>query len=312
MRGPSSVTATVCSQCAARDPSAVVTVHSSSSTTVFAGSQGQHRFDRQHRSRRPAWGRGRASPRWAGTGPCASAGRCRGRRSPRRSRTCARSGPRPRACRSRWRAIRRSAGCRASSPRSRPPSTPWSPATAVRRRGSASPTPNVIAAVAVPAVEDRAAVDGHQVTGARVSAGRRDAVHDTVVDRGADGRRDSRGSRGTTGCRRRRGSPIRRSRRARASRPRGRRPRAPPAARRRPPRPAAAIASSSPALRCGDHLAITQPGPGRSSVTLPSACSARANTSSTRADGVDGLQVGRCSTPAAARSRRGTPSSGCG
>src|SRR5215207_1852167 len=35
IRGPSSVTATVCSQCAAREPSAVTTVHSSSSTTVF-------------------------------------------------------------------------------------------------------------------------------------------------------------------------------------------------------------------------------------------------------------------------------------
>src|ERR1700730_11473156 len=35
IRGPSSVTATVCSQCAARDPSAVTTVHSSSSTAVF-------------------------------------------------------------------------------------------------------------------------------------------------------------------------------------------------------------------------------------------------------------------------------------
>src|SRR5215471_5435322 len=35
IRGPSSVTATVCSQCAAREPSAVTTVHSSSSTTVL-------------------------------------------------------------------------------------------------------------------------------------------------------------------------------------------------------------------------------------------------------------------------------------
>ena len=35
MRGPSSVTATVCSQWAARDPSAVTTVHSSASITVF-------------------------------------------------------------------------------------------------------------------------------------------------------------------------------------------------------------------------------------------------------------------------------------
>lgn len=35
IRGPSSVTATVCSQCAAREPSVVTTVQSSDSTLVF-------------------------------------------------------------------------------------------------------------------------------------------------------------------------------------------------------------------------------------------------------------------------------------
>ena len=35
MRGPSSVTATVCSQCAARDPSVVTTVHSSARIRVL-------------------------------------------------------------------------------------------------------------------------------------------------------------------------------------------------------------------------------------------------------------------------------------
>ncbi len=44
--------------------------------------------------------------------------------------------------------------------------------------------------IAVPVVEDRAAVDGHQVAGDELLGVRRDAVHDAVVDRRADRRRE--------------------------------------------------------------------------------------------------------------------------
>ena len=50
IRGPSAVTATVCSQCAARLPSSVTTVQSSSSTLVSLGTQREHRLDRERRA----------------------------------------------------------------------------------------------------------------------------------------------------------------------------------------------------------------------------------------------------------------------
>ncbi len=50
MWGPTSVTANVCPQCAARDPPTAVTVHWASSATGFTASQRQHGFDGQQRT----------------------------------------------------------------------------------------------------------------------------------------------------------------------------------------------------------------------------------------------------------------------
>ncbi len=51
MWGPTSVTANVCPQCAARDPPTAVTVHWASSATGFTASQRQHGFDGQKGAR---------------------------------------------------------------------------------------------------------------------------------------------------------------------------------------------------------------------------------------------------------------------
>ena len=280
MRGPSSVAATVCSQCAARDPSVVTTVHSSSSTLVFVGAQRQHRLDRQHRARRqmgPAPGRALVGQERVHVH---AACRCRGRRSRRRCRTCGRGAPRRRGCRSRWRARRRSAGCRAPWRRYPPP---WTARVASRQRlvgGDQRADAERDGRVAVPAVEDRAAVDGHQVTRGQHLVGRRDAVHDAVVDRRADARRESRGSRGTTGCRRRRGSPTRRSSSSSSVETPGcgGLPDGPQRRGDQGARGGHRVELAGGALR--NDLAAAQPGQRRSSVYLPSARSARANTSS--------------------------------
>jgi hypothetical protein len=83
-KGPSSVSATECSQCDDHVPSVVMTVQSSSRTSVF-GVPRETSARSPGRSRGPAWGpcRGGGRRSSAGAGPCASRCRCRGRRSPR-------------------------------------------------------------------------------------------------------------------------------------------------------------------------------------------------------------------------------------
>ena len=171
--------------------------------------------------------------------------------------------------------------------------------------------------VAVPAVEDRAAVDGHQVAVGEHLGRRRDAVHDLVVHRRADRRRVAVVAQERRHGAARRGSPTRRSRRARrCSRP-GRGRVATAARVRATSAPAARIASSSAGVLSSmsrpRHRADQRRGPrsrrhrARSSVAVHAV-----GDLLDRADGVDGLRACRGSTPAAARSRRGRPSSGCG
>ena len=100
--------------------------------------------------------------------------------------------------------------CRRAGPRREPrPGRAHSASSVTRdssaRLGPTSPTRDRDRGVAVPAVDDRAAVDGDQVALAQDPVAR-DAVHDLVVDRGADRRPGSRGSPGTTASRRGRGS----------------------------------------------------------------------------------------------------------
>ena len=151
------------------------------------------------------------------------------------------------------------------------------PQRVLRRRGQAAqlrrdlPDPDRDRGVAVPAVQDRAAVDRDQVAVVQHLRGAGDGVHDLAVHRGADRRRIALVARGTTGSRRPTGSPRRRWRRA----SRWTRPAPPPRAWRpgpaRPPARRRASSRSAPASCTGC------PAAGETSASMPFArnCGAR-------------------------------------
>ena len=146
--------------------------------------------------------------------------------------------------------------------------------------------------VAMPAVEDRAAVDGHQIARRQHLACRRNAVHHTVIDRRADAGREA------VVAEERRdaaavadhgfGDLVELQRRH----PRGGRLREPPRSADATSDPAAAIASSSPALRCATTLRLRSPGrPIIGSYFAAERPQGPGEHLVQRAHGVDGLQV---------------------
>ena len=206
--GPSSVIAIVCSKCADRIPSAVTTVQPSSSDRRRRRRRVDHRLDREHHARSRAACPGRPARSSGPRDPRASRCRCRGRRTRARPRS-----PRLRAT---------SSTAAPTSP-SRFPATVAAIADIERRLGSrrCSRCDSVVdladrhrdRGVGVPALDDRTAVDRDDVA-VLEHAAPGDAVHDHLVRRDADDRRESRGSRGS--------SSGRRAGRARRARPRSR------------------------------------------------------------------------------------------
>ena len=206
--GPSSVMATLCSKCADRLPSAVTTVQPSSSSAGRAAG----RRSPSARSRAPC-PRAAAAPArpgrsWGPRDPRASRCRCRARRTPARPK---------------------SPPARATPSTAAPMSPSRSPGAATRDRGverglGAFEQPQRLVVdradrdrdrgVGVPALDDRAAVDRHDVAVVDDPVAG-DAVHDHLVRRDAGHRRESRGSRGSSS-----GRPAGRAPRARPRRDR--------------------------------------------------------------------------------------------
>ena len=257
--GPLSVTATVCSKCADRAPSAVTTVQPSSRSRVAGPPGVHHRLDGEHHALGLSFRPGRAGRSSGRRAPRAWPCRSRGRRTPAPPRTRPQS--RRLARRRRGRSGRLPARTCA---RSRPSDAR---VTSISRCDSSSIVTDGHGhgGVRVPALDDRPAVDRDDVallepTGARGCRAR------SPRSARCRPRRERRGSRGSStarsGDRARRGPPRR-----------GRR--SSPPAWRRPDAHLVHLGDDRPACRmCGDLLGGLTAGPclGGSADAGPTTC----------------------------------------